>query len=472
VVGGLPPALAGLDPALTTAVVTPLYRVARERVEAAGARLEDTGVEVAVALPAAEHEARLLRLSAGDGPAGGRAAQFFLDCPPLYDREGPPYGTADGDHEDNALRFAFLCRAAIRVARDAVGGPPDLFHVHDWQGALVPLYLRRLGSPARSLVTIHNLAFQGVFDHHVVTDVDLDWSLYNQHCLEHYGRVSFLKGGLATADMVTTVSPAHAAEILTPRFGNSLHGFLQYDVRRLVGIVNGIDHEAWDPARDERIPARYRADDLAGKETCRAALAGERGLRLGEGELLAGVISRLTEQKGVDLVAELVPELYRMGVKLVVLGSGQPAVERRFLWLADRFREHLSVEIGFDPALARRILAGSDAVLVPSRAEPCGLTQMYAMRYGAVPVVNSVGGLRDTVEDPGDLALAAGQGTGFAMTDPSAAALHHALDRAAVLHREDPAGWRRLVRAGMERDFSWRAPAGRYLQLYREILAA
>jgi starch synthase len=471
VVSGLPAALAAQDPSLAVAVLTPLYRVVRERAAAAGARLEDTGVELAVALPAADLAVRLVRLvPAGEDARGGaQASTFFLDCPPLYDRDGV-YGTAAGDHPDNALRFALLCRAAVAAAHHAVGGPVDLFHVHDWQAALVPLYLRRLGGPARSVQTVHNLVFQGVFDSRVVTDVGLDWSLYTPRCLEHYHRVNFLKGGMAAADLVTTVSPSYAAEILTPRFGHSLDGFLRHDVRRLVGILNGIDRAAWDPAQGEHIAARFRADDLAGKRRCRAALAAERGFRLAEGDLLVGVISRLTPQKGVDRVAELVPELHRLGAKIVLLGSGDGALEAKFARLADRFREQLSVELEFDPALARRILAGSDAVLMPSRFEPCGLTQMYAMRYGAVPIVNPVGGLRDTVEDPGDEALARGEGTGFAMTDPSAAALRRAVVRAAALHRDHPAGWRRLVRACMQRDFSWSAPAARYLDLYRQIL--
>ena len=467
VVSGLPAALARLDPSLEIAVLSPLHRIVRERARARGARLEDTGVEIAVALPAADLTARLVRLV--PEPGGARVAQLFLDCPPLYDRDGV-YGTPAGDHPDNALRFAFLCRAAIPAARHALGGPPDLFHAHDWQAALVPLYLRRLDRRARSIVTVHNLIFQGLFDAQVVSDVGLDWSLYTHHCLEHHGRASFLKGGMAAADAVTIVSPSYAAEVLTPRFGESLEGFLQHDVRRLVGILNGIDNDEWDPARDEHIAARYGAADPGGKARCRAALADERGLELGEGELLLGVVSRLTEQKGVDLVAEVVPDLSRVGAKLVLLGSGDPALEERFRWLADRFGEDLSVEIGFDPALARRILAGADAVLMPSRFEPCGLTQMYAMRYGAIPIVNPVGGLRDTVIDTGDRKLAAGEGTGFIMTGPSAPALRGAIARAGAMHRRGPAGWGRLVRAAMSRDLSWTEPAGRYLKLYRALL--
>lgn len=470
VLSGLPPALAALDPSLAIAVVSPLYRVARQRAAARGASFEDTGVEIAVAMPAADRAARLLRL-VSPADDGRRVPHFFLDCPPLYDRDGV-YGTAAGDHPDNALRTAFLCRAAIAAAHRMLGGPADLFHAHDWQAALVPLYLRRLGGAARSIVTVHNLRYQGMFDAHAVIDVGLDWSLYTHDCLEHHGRASFLKGGMAAADVVTTVSPSYAAEILTPRFGESLDGFLRHDVVRVAGILNGIDAQAWDPATDESIPVRYSADDPAGKARCRDALASERGLHLDAGELLLGVVTRLVEHKGPDIIAELVPELPALGAKLVLLGSGDDGLERRFRSLSDEFRDHVSVEIGFDPALARRIFAGSDAILMPSRTEPCGLTQMYAMHYGAIPIVHPVGGLRDTVVDPGDAALASGQGTGFAMTDASAAALRRAVERAAMLHRDRPAGWQRLVRAAMQRDFWWRGPAETYLRLYRELIAA
>jgi starch synthase len=472
VVSGLPPALAAAEPSLSVAVMSPLYRVVRERAAARGARLEETGVELVVAMPAADHAVRVVRLvdEGGDGQ-GGRVRLFFLDCPPLYDRDGV-YGSAAGDHPDNAIRFGFLCRAAIAAAARALGGPVDLFHAHDWPAALVPVYLRRLGGPARSILTVHNLVFQGVFDKSVVPALGLDWSLYHPRALEHFDRANLLKGGLAAAGAVTTVSPSYAGEILTPRFGDSLHGFLQHDAPRPLGIRNGIDPASWDPASDQRIPARFRAEDLAGKERCRAALAAERGLPIAAGELLVGVVSRLTEQKGMDLIAEIVPELHRLGARVVLLGSGDRELEERFRWLGERFREHLSVEIGFQPGMARRVFAGSDAVLMPSRFEPCGLTQMYAMRYGAVPIVNAVGGLRDTVDDPGSERLSRGEGTGFAMTDASAAALHRALERAALLHRGDPDGWRRLVRACMARDFSWREPAGRYLELYRQVVSA
>jgi starch synthase len=464
VMAGLPPALAAADPSLAIALVSPLYRVVRERAAARGASFEDIGLEIAVSMPAADHAARLLRLVTADS---GAVPQFFLDCPPLYDRDGV-YGTAAGDHPDSAVRFAFLCRAAIAAAHRMLGGPPDIFHLHDWAAAPVALYLRRLGHAARSIVTVHNLRYQGRFDAGTVIDIGLDWSLYTHRCLEHHGRASFLKGGMAAADAITTVSPSYAAEILTPRHGDSLDGFLRHDVGRVVGITNGIDAREWDPSTDVLVPARYSASDLSGKARCRDALAAERGLEVNAGTLLVGVVSRLVEQKGPDLIADVVPELAALGAKLVLLGSGDADMERRFRALADEHRAHVSIDIGFEPALARRIFAGSDAILMPSRSEPCGLTQMYAMRYGAIPIVNPVGGLRDTVLDPGD--AAPGEGTGLAMTGASAAGLRAAVERAAILHRDRPA-WRALVGAAMTRDFSWRGPAGEYLALYRRLLA-
>lgn len=466
VLGGLPPALAAADPSLAIAVVSPLYRVVRERAASAGASFEDTGVEIAVAMPAADRAARLLRLVVADD---GGVPHFFLDCPPLYDRDGV-YGTAAGDHPDNAVRFAFLCRAAIAAAHRMVGGPPDLFHLHDWQAAPVALYLRRLGHAARSIVTVHNLRYQGMFDAGAVIDVGLDWSLYTHRCLEHHGRASFLKGGMAAADAVTTVSPSYAAEVVTPQFGDSLDGFLRHDVKAVTGILNGIDARAWDPSADAAIGERYSAADPSGKARCRDALAAERGLEVGAGDLVVGVVSRLVEQKGPDLIADVVPELSALGAVLVLLGDGDEQMERRLRALAGEHGDRLSIEIGFDPALARRIFAGSDVILMPSRFEPCGLTQMYAMRYGAIPIVSPVGGLRDTVVDPGDAGLGRGQGTGFAMAEVSAAGLGAAIERAAILHR-DRSAWGVLVRAAMSRDFSWRGPAGEYLALYRRLLA-
>jgi starch synthase len=280
--------------------------------------------------------------------------------------------------------------------------------------------------------------------------------------------VSLLKGGLAAADVVTTVSPSYAQEILTPQFGEALDGFLRHDVKRLVGIANGIDIDAWNPETDRALPARFSRTSLAGKAECRRALAQELGLSLAEHEPLIAVVARMTGQKGLDLVADLVPELHRVGAKLVVLGSGEPELESRFEWLANTFQQHVAVRIGFDIALSRRIYAGSDLFLMPSRFEPCGLGQLYAMRYGSIPVVHAVGGLRDTVSDPGDDELARGNGTGIQFHAATSSALLAALERAVKLFR-DPRALANARRAAMARDSSWTASARQYVELYRSI---
>jgi starch synthase len=267
---------------------------------------------------------------------------------------------------------------------------------------------------------------------------------------------------------VTTVSPSYAREILTPERGEALDGFLRWDVRRLVGITNGIDPRSWDPSTDPALPARFAASSIAGKARCRAALAEEFGLSVRDDEPLIGAVARMTDQKGFDLVADVVPELHRLGARLVVLGSGDPALEDRFRYLASVFRDHVAVRIGFDLALSRRIYGGSDLFVMPSRFEPCGLGQLYAMRYGSIPVVHAVGGLRDTVLDPGDAELARGRGTGIRFDEATPAALTAALTRATTLFR-DPRALANLRVAAMARDSSWTASAQQYVQLYRSL---
>jgi starch synthase len=295
-------------------------------------------------------------------------------------------------------------------------------------------------------------------------DIGLPWSMFDIHHVEFWDQVCLLKGGMAYADAVTTVSPSYAREILTPERGEALDAFLRFDVHRLTGIVNGIDVKAWDPATDTALPARYSRADLSGKAACRAALAEEMGLPLADHEPLIGVIARMTDQKGLDLVADVAPELHRLGARLVVLGSGEPHLEERFRYLADVFRDHVAVRIGFDINLSRRIYAGSDLFVMPSRFEPCGLGQMYAMRYGSIPVVHAVGGLRDTVLDTG----AQGEGTGIRFDAPTATSLLAALERAMKLFR-DRAALARVRGAAMARDSSWTASAQQYVQLYRSL---
>ena len=466
--GGLADVLAGLPAAQTTghglavAVLVPLYREAAPRVRAAGVEL-DAGAPITIELgPHAFPGA--IRLGAARG-----VRLAFLDCPALYDRDGlygPPGG---GDFADNHLRFGALGKAALTAANLTLGGPPDVLHVHDWQGAAAAIYARLAHAPSRIVATIHNLAYRGLFAKAALAELGLPWSLFTADVAEFYDQLSLLKAGLALADAVTTVSPSYAREILTPERGEGLHGFLRWKVKRLVGIVNGIDAAAYNPATDPALAATFTADRLAGKARCRIALADELGLPVADDEALIGVVARMTDQKGLDLVAELVPELARLGARLAVLGSGDGELERRFTWLAGVFREHVAVRIGFDRALARRIYAGSDLFAMPSRFEPCGLGQLYAMRYGAVPVVHAVGGLRDTVLDPGDGELAAGRGTGLRFQPATPVAFARAIERGVRLVRDRPA-LATVRRAAMARDSSWFASAEDYIQLYRSLV--
>ncbi|MEP6864691.1 MAG: glycogen synthase GlgA [Deltaproteobacteria bacterium] len=456
--GGLADVVAGLPAAqaeshgLTAAVIVPLYRGVAAALAARSIELaEGEPIAVGVGLYAFAGALRIARV--------GRVTYGFVDVPALYDRAGTLYGPGGaGEFTDNHVRYAVLAKVALAYGHLLVGGPPDVIHVHDWQGALAAIYARIANAPCAIVATIHNLAYRGIFAKTAMTELGVPWAWFDVRHLEFYDQVCLLKGGLAAADAVTTVSPTYAREILTPERGEALDGFLRWDVRRLVGIVNGIDVKAWDPATDRALPATFSASAMEGKATCRAQLAKELGLALGE-EPLIGVIARMTGQKGIDLVAEIVPELQRLGAKLVVLGSGEPALEDRFRYLASTFSEHLAVRIGFDLALSRRIYAGCDLFAMPSRFEPCGLGQLYAMRYGTIPVVTAVGGLRDTVADPG---------TGVRFDTPTVLPFLHALERAIALVRDLPQ-CAAVRRAAMTRDSSWTASALEYVKLYRSL---
>jgi starch synthase len=462
VLAGLPAALAGHG--VATAVLVPLYRGVADKLAAMNIELAP-GAPVALDL-GVHHLAAAIRIA-----EVGQVRHGFLDCPALYDRPGGLYGPhATGEFGDNHVRFAALGKAALAAGELLLGGTPEVLHLHDWQGGAAAIYARLAGSPSLIVTTIHNLAFRGIFPKTVMHELGIPWSMFTAEGLEFYDQVSFLKAGLALADVATTVSPSYAREILTPERGEALDGFLRWNVKRLVGIVNGIDTVAWDPAIDPALPATYSRLDIAGKAVCRARLAAELDLPLADDEPLIGVIARMTDQKGLDLVADVVPELARLGARLVVLGSGEPALEQRFRWLAEVFRQHVAVRVGFNGDMAHHIYAGSDLFAMPSRFEPCGLGQLYAMRYGAIPVVHAVGGLRDTVIDPGDGELARGRGTGIRFAPATPLALALALDRAVKLFRDKPV-LATVRRAAMARDSSWTASAQQYLQVYRSLVA-
>jgi starch synthase len=411
------------------------------------------------------------------GPANLLAAKlagmelFVLDAPHLFDRPGHPYVGPNGEPwADNWQRFAALAQAAALIARDGVGAfAPRVVHAHDWQAGLVPAYLHYARAPRpHSVITIHNLAFKGQFPASIFPALGLPADAFGIDGVEYYGDVAYLKAGIAFADAVTTVSPTYAAEIRTSEGGMGLDGLLRTRSDVLRGIRNGIDDVAWDPAHDAHLTARYDAVRLDLRGENKASLQRRLALDVDAGALLFIVVSRLTTQKGSDLVLDALPALLRHGAQLAVLGTGDAELEQRFTQAANVHRGRLGVEIGFDESLAHQLQGGADALLMPSRFEPCGLTQLIALRYGVVPVVARVGGLADTIVDANEMALAAGAGTGVQFAPVSREMLESAIDRTQELWR-DRIVWRQLQKRGMHSDVSWRVPARAYAALFRKL---
>jgi starch synthase len=393
---------------------------------------------------------------------------WFVDCPPYFDREGV-YGTAAGDYPDNYLRYGLLARAALDAAVRE-GRQIDIVHAHDWQAGLAPVYLRaRYASQAAfaqtgAVFTIHNLAYQGVFTREVLPALDLGWETFTPDGLEYWGNVSLLKGGIAYADVVTTVSRRYALEIQTSEQGFGFEGLLQARAEKLVGILNGIDTEAWDPNNDVHLPEPFGPGRLGGKAASKRALLARFGMT-GEQHLrrpLVGMVSRMVDQKGLDLIAASAARLMQLEATWVILGTGEARYEAMWRGLAARHPDRVAVTVGFSEELAHLIEGGSDIFLMPSRFEPCGLNQMYSLRYGTVPVVRATGGLDDTVQhvDP-----ATGLGTGFKFGAYTPDGLVGVL-REALAWYERPEAWRRIQEAGMALDYSWEASARQYVSVY------
>ncbi len=398
---------------------------------------------------------------------------MVLDAPHLFAREGNPYVGPDGlDWPDNALRFGALGFAAAQIGLGAVNAfVPALVHGHDWQAGLTMAYLAYGGRPRpKTLMTVHNLGFQGKFPATLLDALRLPARAYAIDGVEYFGGIGFLKAGLQFADRISTVSPTYAAEIQTPEFGFGLDGLIRARLGGLAGIRNGIDTEVWDPATDTRIAARFDLSTLPARAANKSQLQWRLGLAVEPGRLLFGVISRLSWQKGLDLLADAVPLLVQQGAQLALLGTGEADLERRFAALAAEHRGRIGCVIGYDEDLAHLIQAGSDALLVPSRFEPCGLTQLCALRYGAVPVVAKVGGLADTVIDFGTTQPEHKVGTGLQFSPVTRAAFEAALRRTAALWRDREA-WSLLQHNGMRADVSWAEPARLYASLYADLLA-
>ena len=406
------------------------------------------------------------------GKAAGLAI-FALDAPHLYDRPGGPYAGADGlDHADNAIRFAALARAAADIAQGMVAGyRPAVLHVHDWQTALAPAFLAYDGHPhPPTLCTIHNLAFQGKFPRDLLAQIGLPPHAFSPDGVEYYGDIGFLKAGLRFADRLTTVSPTYAAEIRTAEFGMGMDGLLRGRGDRLSGILNGIDGATWNPASDPALAAHFTAGTLDARAQNKAALQAQFGLDPDPAAPLFGVVSRLSWQKGLDLLLDALPAMLAQGGQLAVLGSGEAALEARFRDAAAAYPGRVACRFTYDEQLAHRIQGGIDALIVPSRFEPCGLTQLCALRYGAAPIVARVGGLSDTVIDANEAALSAGVATGLQFFPPEVSELSEAIRRAFAIHHE-PGLLRRLRLNGMRADVSWRGPAKRYAALFRDLAA-
>ena len=424
-----------------------------------------------LATPFASERVRLARARL---PGTERMA-YLVDHPPFYDRPGNPYARPDGgDWPDNHRRFGLFGWVAAALARGADSGwRPQILHCHDWHAGLAPAYLAALppaDGPVPTVFTIHNIAYRGPFPPGIFPELALPPQFFSINGVEFYGQVSFIKAGLFYADRLTTVSPTYAREIQTPAFGWGLDGLLRGRAAVLTGILNGVDYRVWDPEHDENLPQTYSLGNAEmGKQAAKSALQRRLGLEPRADVPLFGVVSRLTPQKGLDLLLAAVPELAAAGAQLVLLGSGDADLEHGFSATAQTHRGSVGVEIGYDEALSHLIIGSADALVMPSRFEPCGLTQLYALRYGTLPLVHRVGGLADTVVGADAVSLADGTATGFTFDQESPRALLSTMERAGVLFRQRPI-WQQMIKRAMTRDFSWDSVARQYLALYRQLL--
>ena len=395
---------------------------------------------------------------------------YFVDCPEMFDREAL-YSTAAGDYPDNWERFGLFSRAVLEAAKQL--GVPDIFHIHDWQTAMIAVYLKTtyyLDPALRStgtVLTIHNAGYQGRFPPQTTERLLLPWEIFTMDRVEHYDTFNYLKGGIVFSDAITTVSPRYAEEIQTPEYGEGLDGVLHSRAADLHGILNGVDYREWDPATDHKIAAHYTPEKLDGKRECRRDLLHAFGAApVSEETPVLGIVSRFATQKGFDLIAQVAPDLLEEDVFLVALGTGEPYYEGIFRKIGEDYKRSAAIKIAYDNTLAHKVEAGADIFLMPSRYEPCGLNQIYSMKYGTVPVVHATGGLDDTVEE-WNAAKRTGTGFKFAEETPEAfsAALHRALD----VFRDDKRSWTKIMRNGMAKSYSWDKPAAEYVEVYRQL---
>lgn len=407
---------------------------------------------------------------------GSGLTVWLLDCPVLFDRVGGPYSDSQGrDWPDNGLRFGLLSWAAALLATEAspVAWRPQILHCNDWQTGLAPAWLKAWGSANRAgtVFTIHNIAYQGRFAPDLVTRLGLPPEMYGIDGFEYYDNLSFLKAGLFYSDRLTTVSPRYAREIQTPAFGYGMEGLLATRATDLTGILNGADYQVWDSATDSHLAHPFPRGDAAGKAANKAALLAELGMPPRPGAPLLVVVTRLTEQKGMDLLLAVLPAILGLGAQVAVLGTGDRDLEEAFKAAAAAHPDQVAVRIGYSEQLAHRLMAGGDMLLIPSRFEPCGLTQFYAFRYGTVPIGHVTGGLADTLIDTSYDSLMTGTANAFVFEHSNAGAFQWAIERAVALFA-DSERWRRIVEAGLSQDFSWGRSAERYQALYTDLIAA
>lgn len=465
--GGLADVAGSLPPALThfghdVRVVLPAYPKAIEQ----AIPLEPVST---IKVAGFDIEARVLQGKLQEG-----VTLYLVEVPDMFDRTGNPYVDAKGnDWPDNPERFAVFCRAVVAIALDQanLGWKPDIVHCNDWQTGLVPPLLAAEWNRPATMFTIHNMAYQGVFDRSTFEQLHLPDNLWSMEGMEFHGNFSFLKGGIAFADWVTTVSPTYAEEILTPEFGYGLDGLLRHRQEHLTGVLNGIDYDVWNPASDPAIPQPFDENTFKLKAINKQKLQQELGLPVDAKALLIGNIGRLVEQKGVDLILNVLPGLmHKERVQIAILGSGDPELEKEIRHIAERHTNKVAVYIGYDENLAHRIEAASDCFLMPSRFEPCGLNQLYSLRYGAIPIVNRTGGLADTVVDATPRNLLEGKATGFVFDRPEAPALWDCLERVLEFRKKPSIWWEKLATTGMNMDFSWDNSAEHYQELYRQAI--
>ena len=465
VCGSLPAALSrlGHQPAL----IMPAYRAVRY----SGVPIEPMGIDFIVPIASKTVTGHLLssKLPGSDVPV------YLIEQDEYFDRD-EIYGTSDGDYIDNCERFVFFCRAVMESIR-LLELDIDVLHANDWQTGLLPAYLnveyrsRPRYQKIACLFTIHNMGYQGDFWHWDMLLTGLDWRHFSWREMEYYGRLNLLKTGLAFADAINTVSPRYAQEIQTPQFGYGLDGVLQYRSDVLSGILNGVNGDDWNPATDQVLAANYTADTVGeGKPACKAALQAQLGLPERSDVPLAGMIGRLADQKGFDLMAQVLPEwIEHHDMQWAILGTGEQRYHELLQGLADRCGEKVALRLEFSDELAHRIEAGSDLFVMPSRYEPCGLNQMYSLAYGTVPVVRETGGLADTVVDANPETLAAGTANGFSFTEDNPQALTETLHRARDAYYQGDV-WRQLIQTGMKQDWTWSRSAGEYVELYQKTI--